>query len=489
MNSTKQKKKLRVHDASLYPTQSTHTPPDGSQKGMQELQSSATNIESAPHVSYNEILSLQSKIQKLEERWQEQEKRHQQEKKQYHQEEKRHQQEEKRYHQEKKRHQQLSVVLIDLMNMTQSGKPITSEMVHRLRIVQRTIKTEESEDALKRLTADLVAADKNVARCRKMLDALIGGQYFVENVEFPINPSCQSIDQDWHTIREEIFHSTRTANSSPLPPQELLEHFALAVNRLLEGQDLEEWCLEWISSQASKLLENRCILQTLLGALVCHRVFVGSMSLFDGQHCAISMNIYSLINIQGMFMRKIRVIIVANALIGGLEAVWKTDLRATKMLIEDKISQDDIIQKEATVISDCVSQLLNKLLYSQAELSNGDNFYPICKLFIYLKLKLMISSEDYRIFYYQPGDQYDSTWMEAEDEDGRSLEADMCNSKKISLCLFPAVAQHQSDLSELDPDDITAVFACNKRFSFRANVGDVVEPQAIVSKAVVLIER
>jgi hypothetical protein len=465
MNSTKQKKKLRVHDDSLYPTHSTYTPPDGSGKGMQELQSSATNIESAPHVLCDETLSLQSEIQKLEERWREQEKRHQQ---------------------EEKRHQQLSVVLIDLMNMTQSGKPITSDMVHRLRIVQRTIKTEEPEAALKRLIDDLVAADKNVARCRKMIDALIGGQYFVENVEFPINPSCQSIDQDWHTIREEIFHSTRTENSSPLPPRELLEHFALAVNRLLEGQDLEQWCLEWISSQEFKLLENRCVLQTLLGALVCHRVFVGYISLFHGQHCGISMNIYSLINIQGMFIRKERVSIVANALIGGLEAVWKTDLRATKMLIADKAFQEDIIPKGATVMSSHVGQLLQKLLNSQIDLSNGDSFYQVCKKFIHFRLKLMISTVDYGFVYCQPGAQYDSTWMEAEDEDGRPLKADVCNAKKIRLCLFPGVVQHQKDL---DPDDITAVFACNKRFLFGLNVGEVIDSEAILSKAVVLMER
>jgi hypothetical protein len=159
------------------------------------------------------------------------------------------------------------------------------------------------------------------------------------------------------------------------------------------------------------------------------------------------------------------------------------------MFIADRAFQEDIIPKEAMAMSSHVGQLLQKLLHSQADLSNGDNFDRVCESFVHLKLELMISSADYQIFYCQPGDQYDSKWMKAEDEDGRPLESDVCNAKEIRLCLFPGVAQQPSTLSDLDPDNITAVFACNKRFSFRANVEAVVESTAIVSKAVVLMER
>jgi hypothetical protein len=177
---------------------------------------------------------------------------------------------------------------------------------------------------------------------------------------------------------------------------------------------------------------------------------------------------------------------VTNVVIDGIEAVRNTDMRATKMFIANKAFQEDIIPREATVMSSHVGQLLQKQLNSQTDLSNDDSFYQVCKKFIHFRLKLMISTVDYGFVYCQPGAQYDSTWMEAEDEDGRPLKADVCNAKKIRLCLFPGVVQHQKDL---DPDDITAVFACNKRFSFGLNVGEVIDPEAILSKAVVLMER
>jgi hypothetical protein len=379
--------------------------------------------------------------------------------------------------------------MLDLMNRIESGKLITPEEVQRLRLVHRTMKMEEPEDVLKRLIGDLAAADKTAARCRKMLDALIGGQSFLGKVEFPINPSYQSIDRDWHAVREEIVNSTRTECSSSLPPQEVLGCFASALDRLLEGQYPEESLVEWISTTTSKPLENRCVLQTLLVALICHWVFAGSLSLFDGQHSGISMNIYSLINMDGLFTRGEPISTVTNVVVGGLEAVRNTDLRATKMLLKDDAFQKEIIPKEATFISSRIAQLLKSFLHSRAELSIEDNFYQVCEKAIHLKLKLMISSADYQIFYCQPGDQYVSAWMAAEDDDGQPLVADTCKDKKIRLCLFPAIAQHQSTLSELDPDDITTAFACNKRFSFQSNVGEVVDSKAIISKAVVLMER
>lgn len=96
---------------------------------------------------------------------------------------------------------------------------------------------------------------------------------------------------------------------------------------------------------------------------------------------------------------------------------------------------------------------------------------------------------DYQIFFALPGDEYNAEWMDAEDEDGCALEPKLCKDKRVKLCLFPAISQHQSTLAELDENDVTAAFACNKRFTFLRKVGEEIDPEAVVAKAVVLMER
>jgi hypothetical protein len=76
------------------------------------------------------------------------------------------------------KYQQLSVIMLELMSRIESGKLITSEEAQRLRLVHQTMKMEQPENVLGRLIGDLAAVDKTAARCRKMLDSLIGGQAF-----------------------------------------------------------------------------------------------------------------------------------------------------------------------------------------------------------------------------------------------------------------------------------------------------------------------
>jgi hypothetical protein len=323
-SSTGKAKKPRVDNASQHLTRNTDTPLAESKRNVQELQRSAIHI-SIPRVSSNDTLSKQ-----------------------------------------KERYKQLSIVMLELMKRIESGKLITPEEVERLRIVHRTMKMEEPEDVLERLVGDLAAADKTAARCRKMLDSLIGGQSLQGKVDFPINPSYQSIDRDWHAVREEIVNSTITEHSSPLPLREALGYFASEVDRFLEGLYPEESLVERISTTTCKPLENRCILQTLLGALICRWVFAGPLSLFEGQHSGISMNVYSMIYMDGLFTRRESAGTVTNVVVGGIEAVRKTDLRATKMLLKDEVFQKETIPKEATFLYNRVAQLLKPFLHSKA---------------------------------------------------------------------------------------------------------------------------
>lgn len=171
-----------------------------------------------------------------------------------------------------------------------------------------------------------------------------------------------------------------------------------------------------------------------------------------------------------------------------MAAVRDTDARATKLLIRDELFQREKVQKAVLFLADELAFLLRHAFASHVGVCSRDDFLQCCERAIKFKLKLMVSTMDYRIFFCSPGTLFDSAWMEAEDSEGCPLDGKACKSKRVRLCLFPAITQHQSNIANLSTDDITAAYVCNKPFPLRLKPGEMVDAREIVSKAVVVVD-
>ncbi len=103
-----------------------------------------------------------------------------------------------------------------------------------------------------------------------------------------------------------------------------------------------------------------------------------------------------------------------------------------------------------------------------------------------LKLKLMIARRDYRIHNCLPGTSFDSTWMRAEDIDGRAISDSKANSKKVIICLFPALVEQDPRALEKGID-VSECLMKNKNFFPTWQEREALDPKQVICKAVVLI--
>jgi hypothetical protein len=165
-------------------------------------------------------------------------------------------------------------------------------------------------------------------------------------------------------------------------------------------------------------------------------------------------------------------------------AVRNLDLRATKMLIHDERFQQDVHWATFAVRDKLAIVLKDRFTFSQAPY-RGD-FYRLAECAVRFKLELISCPMEYRLIFCPLAIEYDQVWMSAEDLEGTALTDAACPSRKVRLCLFPAIIRLPSETSSLDPDDITTSFVCNRRFFDATDYGRPLEPASIVSKAVVM---
>jgi len=161
---------------------------------------------------------------------------------------------------------------------------------------------------------------------------------------------------------------------------------------------------------------------------------------------------------------------------------------ATKLLIEDNNFQREKIPQVVTSIATQFSRVLAPAADSRLGLNNSDVFREICEQAIRFKLDLIVSPEEYCLFFFKPGDEYNPEWMIAEDEEGRILEREGCISN-IRLCLFPGISQYQNNTPQVEPDDISTAFSYKKPFTFQWMNEAAHSMNHVIAKAVVLMEH
>ena len=73
----------------------------------------------------------------------------------------------------------------------------------------------------------------------------------------------------------------------------------------------------------------------------------------------------------------------------------------------------------------------------------------------------MMSQMEYKIRYCQPGDPFDASWMQAENDRG-FVAPESCDRRTVLVCLFPALFQHSADTKAV-------TYAKNKRLFLARN--------------------
>ena len=158
------------------------------------------------------------------------------------------------------------------------------------------------------------------------------------------------------------------------------------------------------------------------------------------------------------------------------------------MLIKDCTFQHKRVPQVAVSIATRFSRVLAPAVDSRLDFGNNDIFSEVCEQAIQFKLDLIASPEEYRFFFFIPGDKYNPDYMVAEDEGGYTLGQQSCIYKTIKLCLFPGISQYQSNVPRIDPDDITTTFSYKKPFTFQRMDGVACSVNHVIAKAVVLME-
>lgn len=105
---------------------------------------------------------------------------------------------------------------------------------------------------------------------------------------------------------------------------------------------------------------------------------------------------------------------------------------------------------------------------------------------IQLKKKLMISPDEYRIHISKAGVPFDPAWMTGVATDGRPVNAENIGSRKVALCLFPALWKRvPTPLSE--SASIEDALVSHRKFLATPQERRSFDPKSCVAKATVLV--
>ena len=186
---------------------------------------------------------------------------------------------------------QLSATLFHLICRIDSDPKISKDELDRYKSVVRTVQTGEYQQ----LVGDLINGNIRNDRDRKVVYTLTGGGHISGKIKLDV-PSHQDIDKKWRSIRASTVNLVGFENTVSLPQPEVLGDFASKTEDFIRGNCNDEYFVVNFPSQ------NRCILKTLIGTLLCRWVFVGAMALFEEQYCGIIPKVYSLIRTTGLFL-------------------------------------------------------------------------------------------------------------------------------------------------------------------------------------------
>ena len=104
-----------------------------------------------------------------------------------------------------------------------------------------------------------------------------------------------------------------------------------------------------------------------------------------------------------------------------------------------------------------------------------------------LKRALMLSVFEYEIYFATPGMDFNPVWMDAENENGESLDPLTCAKMKVSICVFPGLVQAPTKKLPADADISTALLQAKSFFPPAQKASPSLKHDIIVARAVVLV--
>ncbi|KAF2020702.1 hypothetical protein BU24DRAFT_487266 [Aaosphaeria arxii CBS 175.79] len=364
-----------------------------------------------------------------------------------------------------------------LLRRLQSHQQCSLAELGRLRSIERTIDGFDLSQCRKKLTGDLISADKQVKSAQKMVSRLTGGMCFDIGPDDIASASCwyaEHIDDDWTYIRRQLRIIINHTQPSDIPNTERLKPISDVITRWFDGESSASYFPDWLAQYGGSKLLNDCVEQSLLSTLFCYYAFkdqiIGQLESSDD-----AMKLYEMINVKGG--------------LGGLRAVRNANMCATKLLIEEDDFKSNQLPKIEISLTKTLTRSLNIAFgqVSQERYARSD-LSQVCKLALKLRLDLTVSSPNYQFIFFQPRTTFDPHWMTGETNTCTELEPDHCVGKTVRICLFPAIAQQEFQLDEVTANDIPSVLACNKTFGLHLHDTVPVDSTALVSKAVVVLD-
>jgi hypothetical protein len=162
------------------------------------------------------------------------------------------------------------------------------------------------------------------------------------------------------------------------------------------------------------------------------------------------------------------------------------DKLSMKLLFEDEHFRGSQLKPRAERLLDLLELSLKKAWPHAPEFRELNDPEEWAEAAVKLKQTLMISPGEYRIHYCMPGSLFDPAWMQAEDVEGFPLTDTQARTKKVIICLFPALAEHKPSAFGENPA-LSDVLVMNKTFFPTWSEKQGLDTKKVLSKVVVLI--
>ncbi|OAG18880.1 hypothetical protein CC77DRAFT_1051340 [Alternaria alternata] len=350
---------------------------------------------------------------------------------------------------------------------------IPEEIFSTMQLVERTIKRDPS-DALDRLIKDLQQANVVRQRYQETVRDLIGSRDYAKKVGFPPLPLPSELAEDWRRIRSPL-KETMVGTGAHVSRMKLAMTGSFSNTHL---DDLAK-CREggayeaqpWISTR-QLYLDNPTAAQHLLAVVLCQLLFCGTETMCEVTPASRAFQIYRTVTEDREEIRRIDTI--------AFQLFTNQPSFVTEVL-------PDRIQKMRECLEACAREFTTGVSCNSPFRHLDFMSVEAVKHALSLKRALMLSVFEYEIHFATPGMDFDPVWMDAEDDNGVSLDPLTCAKMKVSICVFPGLVQAPTKKLPGDADVSAALLQAKSFFPPPQKACPSLEHDIIIAKAIVLV--
>ncbi|KAF4443459.1 hypothetical protein F53441_11423 [Fusarium austroafricanum] len=180
----------------------------------------------------------------------------------------------------------------------------------------------------------------------------------------------------------------------------------------------------------------------------------------------------------------------------GWQRLQQFDLVSIKSLVSKKRFKDEVVSTKAKELGLLVLQTLDcflplesrdigqRLQFTENEVQVITSLEFMFSHALRMKTQLMLSSQQFRVLFYEPDVSFDAAYMQVGSFEGGESMTSPC---KIKLCLVPALFRLSEDSNYQGCEDPTARFSTNYNECITEATPDSVGSLTLLSKAMVLL--